>query len=96
MWAPHDGGDSNSIVDSTELMLTDNHVLTGAEMLTIALADGQEFTAIIVGRDIVCYLAVIHIGVVDEFCRRCRWSKRESPNVVTPFSRLTALWEATC
>jgi Tol biopolymer transport system component len=62
-----DGGSgSGFIFDSTGLILTNNHVVTGADTLTVVLDDGREFTATIVGRDIVRDLAVIQMEGVDE------------------------------
>lgn len=62
-----DGGSgSGFIFDSTGLVLTNNHVVSGAETLTVVLDDGREFTATVVGRDIVRDLAVIRLEGIEE------------------------------
>ena len=63
----NDGGSgSGFIVDANGFIVTNNHVVTGAESLTVVLDDGREFDAILVGRDMVRDLAVVQITVPDE------------------------------
>jgi Tol biopolymer transport system component len=62
-----DGGSgSGFIIDASGLIVTNNHVVTGAESLTVVLDDNREFDATVVGRDMVRDLAVIQITVPDE------------------------------
>ena len=49
------------IFDPDGLVLTNNHVISGAENITITLDDGRQFRAEVVGADILSDLAVLRI-----------------------------------
>jgi Do/DeqQ family serine protease len=58
-------GGSGVIVDKEGYILTNNHVVEGAEKIKIRLNDGREFTAILKGQDSRTDLAVLHIKAKD-------------------------------
>jgi S1-C subfamily serine protease len=61
-----DGGSgSGFIVDASGLVVTNNHVVVGAEELTIVLDDGTELAGTVVGRDLVRDLAVVRVTGAD-------------------------------
>jgi len=53
---------SGFIVDRSGIVLTNNHVIEGADKITVKLTDDREFDAKVVGRDPKTDLAVIRIG----------------------------------
>ena len=56
---------SGFIIDTSGLVVTNNHVISDAETLTVFLDDGQELSATVVGRDLVRDLAVLQISAED-------------------------------
>jgi len=52
---------SGVIVSEDGNILTNNHVVGGAEHVTVSLTDGREFTAKVLGTDAATDLAVVHI-----------------------------------
>jgi len=52
---------SGFIIESSGIIVTNNHVIDGAEEITIVLTDGSEFEAQLVGRDTKTDLAVLRI-----------------------------------
>jgi Do/DeqQ family serine protease len=58
-------GGSGVIVDKEGYILTNNHVVEGAEKIKIRLNDGREFTATVKGQDSRTDLAVLHIKAKD-------------------------------
>jgi serine protease Do len=58
---PSRGVGSGVIVRENGYILTNNHVVEDADILTVTLADGREYDAELVGRDPKTDLAVIHI-----------------------------------
>ncbi len=53
---------SGVIYDASGLVLTNEHVVTGADVLIVALPDGRTFQAQVVGTDVVTDLAVLRIS----------------------------------
>jgi S1-C subfamily serine protease len=53
---------SGVIFDAQGHILTNNHVVAGAEQLTVALPDGRRFTGKLIGSDVDTDLAVIQIS----------------------------------
>lgn len=58
-------GGSGVIVDKEGYILTNNHVIEGADKVKVRLNDGREFTATVKGKDSRTDLAVIHIKAKD-------------------------------
>jgi serine protease Do len=58
-------GGSGVIVDKEGYILTNNHVVEGADKIKVRLNDGREFTAILKGQDSRTDLAVLHIKAKD-------------------------------
>ena len=56
-----DGVGSGVIIDKSGIVLTNNHVVQGADELTVQLSDGREFKASDVKTDPFSDLAVLHI-----------------------------------
>lgn len=56
---------SGFIFDSTGLILTNEHVVRGAQEIVVTLADGRDFAAKLVGTDEVTDIAVIRIPEPD-------------------------------
>ncbi len=59
---PVEGTGSGFIISREGYIATNDHVIAGAEQLRVALADGREYSAEIVGRDPAHDLAVIKIN----------------------------------
>jgi Do/DeqQ family serine protease len=58
-------GGSGVIVDKEGYILTNNHVVEGADKVKVRLNDGREFTATVKGQDSRTDLAVLHIKAKD-------------------------------
>ena len=58
-------GGSGVIVDKEGYILTNNHVVEGADKVKVQLNDGREFTATVKGQDPRTDLAVLHIKAKD-------------------------------
>jgi serine protease Do len=58
-------GGSGVIVDKEGYVLTNNHVIEGADKVKVKLTDGREFTATVKGQDSRTDLAVLHINSKD-------------------------------
>lgn len=62
---PQSGLGSGVIISADGFIATNNHVVDGADTVTVALTDGREFTAKVVGRDPQTDLAVVKIDAKD-------------------------------
>jgi len=60
---PRSGSGSGFIITSNGYIVTNNHVVEGANQITVTLSDGRKFTAQPVGTDRATDLAVIKINV---------------------------------
>ena len=63
--APQNGLGSGVIISTDGYVATNNHVIDGADTVTVALNDGREFTAKVVGRDPQTDIAVIKVDATD-------------------------------
>ncbi len=63
--APRSGQGSGVIVSPDGYLLTNNHVIEGADRVTVTLADGREFDAKVVGTDAKTDVAVIKVDATD-------------------------------
>ncbi len=61
----HLGLGSGVIIDKRGYILTNEHVISGAEIINVTLADGRKFNAVLKGSDYRSDLAIIKIEVVD-------------------------------
>lgn len=60
---PQEGTGSGFIISEDGYILTNNHVVAGAQDITVRLANGDEYTAVLVGTDQMTDLAVLKIPV---------------------------------
>lgn len=58
---PRQGAGSGFIVDSTGYILTNYHVIEGADRITVTLADGRVFRGTVAGSDPAIDVALVHI-----------------------------------
>ncbi|WP_022710965.1 DegQ family serine endoprotease [Pseudochrobactrum sp. AO18b] len=57
---------SGVIVDSSGLIVTNNHVIDGADDIKVALADGREFSSKLLLNDVTTDLAILKIDAKEE------------------------------
>ena len=57
---------SGFIIGDNGLIVTNNHVIEGAEEITVFLSDEREFSAVLIGRDTKTDLAVLKVEANDE------------------------------
>src|ERR1017187_2013838 len=63
---PRQGGVGSGVIATKDgYILTNNHVVEGADEVKVALQDGREFTAKVIGRDPKSDVAVIKIDAKD-------------------------------
>lgn len=60
------GAGSGVIIDKSGLIVTNNHVIEGANNVIVRLTDGSEYEASLLGTDPAADLAVIKISVTDK------------------------------
>ncbi len=60
------GAGSGVIIDKSGLIVTNNHVIEGANNVIVRLSDGSEYEAALIGADAAADLAVIKISVTDK------------------------------
>ena len=63
--APESGLGSGVIISSDGYIVTNNHVVDGAKVVTVTLSDGRELSARVVGRDPQTDVAVIKVSAKD-------------------------------
>ena len=59
------GSGSGFVIDPDGLILTNNHVISDAEDITVVLDDGSRFPGTVLGRDLIRDLAVVKIAASD-------------------------------
>ena len=57
-----EGAGSGVIISADGYIVTNNHVISGAESITVRLSDGREFSAALIGTDAKTDIAVIKIS----------------------------------
>ena len=62
---PQNGLGSGVIISADGYIATNNHVVEGADQVTVTLEDGREFTAKVVGRDPLTDIAVVKVDAKD-------------------------------
>ena len=62
---PQSGLGSGVIISADGYIVTNNHVVDGADTLTVTLADGRDLTAKVVGRDPLTDIAVVKVDAKD-------------------------------
>lgn len=60
-----EGAGSGWIIDKDGYIVTNNHVIAGAESITVTLADGRALPAGVVGADALADLAVLKVSATD-------------------------------
>jgi serine protease Do len=63
--APESGLGSGVIISTDGYIVTNNHVVDGAKVVTVTLSDGRELSARVVGRDPQTDVAVIKVSAKD-------------------------------
>jgi len=63
---PQEGSGSGFVYDTEGHIVTNYHVVEGADQLIVTMADGQEYEAELVGQDPASDLAVIHIDAGND------------------------------
>lgn len=59
------GAGSGWIIDEDGIIVTNNHVVEGAQSVIVTLADGRTFSAVTISTDSLSDLAVIRVNAVD-------------------------------
>jgi serine protease Do len=59
--APREGSGSGFIIDPAGYILTNHHVIAGADRVTVTLSDGRAFRADVVGTDPAIDVALLHV-----------------------------------
>lgn len=62
---PAQGQGSGVIIDSEGYIVTNNHVIEGAEEILVRLSDGRELSAQVIGADILTDLAILKVDADD-------------------------------
>jgi serine protease Do len=63
--APREGSGSGFIIDRSGYILTNHHVVEGADRVTVTLGDGRVFRATVVGADPAIDVALLRIPATD-------------------------------
>ena len=78
---PMVGLGSGFIVDESGIIVTNNHVIEGADEITVILHNQKEFNATLLGRDPKADLAVLKIDPVGENLIATKWGDSDSMRV---------------
>ena len=72
---------SGFIIDDSGIVVTNNHVIEGADEIKIIMENGDEFEASIIGRDPKADLAVIKFDSEDVELKSVRWADSNTARV---------------
>jgi len=72
---------SGFIIDTNGIIVTNNHVIEGADEITVILNDQTEYSAILLGRDPKADLAVLKIEPQDIYLASVKWGNSDSMRV---------------
>ena len=75
---PMVGLGSGFIVDKSGIIVTNNHVIEGADEITVIMHDQKEFNAELLGRDPMADLAVLKINPVGLVLKQIDWGDSDS------------------
>ncbi len=64
-WTPREGSGSGFIIDASGLLLTNYHVIEGADRITVTLSDGRALMATVVGVDPAIDIALLQVPAGD-------------------------------
>ncbi len=78
---PMIGLGSGFIIDEVGIIVTNNHVIEGADEITVIMHDQQEFTAQLLGRDPKADLAVLKIDPKGIKLKAVKWGESDSIRV---------------
>ena len=78
---PMIGLGSGFIVDKSGIIVTNNHVIEGADEITVIMHDQKEFKAELLGRDPKADLAVLKIDPVEVILKEVQWGDSDSLRV---------------
>jgi len=74
---PMVGLGSGFIVDKSGIIVTNNHVIEGADEITVIMQDQKEFTAELLGRDPKADLAVLKINPGETLLKPVKWGNSD-------------------
>ena len=78
---PMTGLGSGFIISEDGVIVTNNHVIEGADEITVILYDETEFTAELLGRDPKADIAVLKIEPLDKKLKSVNWGNSDSMRV---------------
>ena len=78
---PMTGLGSGFIIERTGIIVTNNHVIEGADEITVIMSDQSEFTAELLGRDPKADLAVLKIDPGSTALKSVNWGDSEAMRV---------------
>ena len=78
---PMTGLGSGFIIDQSGIIVTNNHVIEGADEITVIMADQHEFKAVLLGRDPKADLAVLKIDPGTTELTAVKWGDSDSIRV---------------
>ncbi|SVA11699.1 uncharacterized protein METZ01_LOCUS64553 [marine metagenome] len=78
---PMVGLGSGFIIDKSGIIVTNNHVIEGADEITVILSDQKEFSAELLGRDPKADLAVLKINPEETSLNAVNWGNSDAMRV---------------
>jgi serine protease Do len=78
---PMVGLGSGFIIDTSGIVITNNHVIEGADEITVIMHDQTEYNAILLGRDPKADLAVLKIDSGNQKLKSVNWGNSDKSRV---------------